>query len=78
MGEGAQVMADRVEATGASPNSTQDSTRGTRFERLSKALRDNLRKRKQQARDREAGAGDTDGDDPTVVPTESHLTDFEA
>ncbi len=49
-----------------------------RFERLSNALRDNLRKRKKQARERddhEPGEGD---DDPSVVPKVDHITDIEA
>ncbi len=49
-----------------------------RFERLSNALRDNLRKRKKRAREREAEANGTNGDDPSVVPKEEHITDIEA
>lgn len=49
-----------------------------RFERLSDALRDNLRKRKKRAREREEAEHSKDGDDPSVVPKEDHITDFEA
>lgn len=49
-----------------------------RFERLSNALRDNLRKRKKQAREKEDHEADKDGDDPSVVPKVVHITDIEA
>ena len=49
-----------------------------RFERLSDALRENLRKRKKRAREREEQRGGDQGDDPSVVPKEDHITDIEA
>jgi hypothetical protein len=49
-----------------------------RFERLSNALRDNLRKRKKQTRERDEHESEDGGDDPSVVPKEVHITDIEA
>jgi len=49
-----------------------------RFERLSDALRENLRKRKKRSRERDDQDKRTEGDDPSVVPKEDHITDFEA
>ena len=49
-----------------------------RFERLANALRDNLRKRKKQSRERKRDTADPGGDDPSVVPKEDHITDIQA
>lgn len=49
-----------------------------RFERLSDALRENLRKRKKRARERDDRRNGAEGDDPSVVPKEDHITDIEA
>lgn len=49
-----------------------------RFERLANALRENLRKRKKQARERKRDSAGSGGDDPSVVPREEHITDIQA
>lgn len=73
-------MSDPVEATGGVPDSTADSDKELRFRRLAEALRANLRKRQQQKRERQAAmAGRSKRDDETGrVPSENHLSDFEA
>jgi hypothetical protein len=72
-------MSDPVEATGGVPDSTADSDKELRFWRLAEALRANLRKRQQQKRERQAMAGRSKRDDETGrVPSETHLSDFEA
>ncbi len=70
-------MADTVEPMGSAPDPTRGSQHDPRFQRLAEALRENLRKRKRQEREREEreAAG---GDDPSLVPREDHITDFEA
>jgi len=57
---------------------TASTAANKRFERLSDALRENLHKRKKREREREDSEKGTFGDDPSVVPREEHITDFEA
>ncbi len=73
-------MADSVEPTGAAPDATADSEQAIRFQRQAAALRANLRKRRQQKQEREAKARQREDvdDDASHVPSESHITDFEA
>ena len=73
-------MADSVEPTGAAPDATVDSEQASRFQRQAAALRANLRKRRQQKQEREAHARrrESGDDDASHVPSEPHITDFEA
>lgn len=72
-------MADKIEPVGGSSDSTRGSAGRGRFQKLADALRDNLRKRKEQQRARAQAAGRREGeDDPSVVPSPSRITDFEA
>ncbi len=72
-------MSDPVEASGGVPDPTADSDKELRFWRLAEALRANLRRRRQQKRERQAMAERSKRDDETgSVPSETHLTDFEA
>ena len=68
-------MADSVEPTGAAPDASADSEQAIRFQRQAAALRANLKKRRQQKREREESARE---DDASHVPSEPHITDFEA
>ena len=72
-------MADKIEPVGGAPESTRRAPGRGRFQKLADALRDNLRKRKEQQRAREQQAERRPGeDDPSVVPSPSRITDFEA
>jgi len=72
-------MADKIEPVGGSADSTQGQTGRGRFQKLAEALRANLRKRKEQERARRDQADRPSGeDDPNLVPSPPHITDFEA
>jgi hypothetical protein len=72
-------MTDKIEPVGGSPDSTRGEPARGRFQKLADALRDNLRKRKQQQRARAEEERRRRGeDDPSVVPSQDHITDIEA
>jgi hypothetical protein len=72
-------MSDPVEASGGVPDPTADSDKELRSWRLAEALRANLRRRRQQKRERQAKPAPSKRDDETGrVPSETHLKDFEA
>ena len=70
-------MPNQVMPTPGSPNPTGNRSGTAGFERLAKALRDNLKKRRDQKREREQKQSPSGSDDPSVVPEENHITDIE-
>ena len=70
-------MPNQVMPTPGSPSPTGNRSGTAGFERLAKALRDNLKKRRDQKREREQKQSPSGSDDPSVVPKENHITDIE-
>ena len=70
-------MPNQVMPTPGAPNPTGNRSGTAGFERLAKALRENLKKRKDQKREREQKKSAAGADGPSVVPKENHITDIE-
>lgn len=70
-------MPDQISPTPGAPNSTGNRPGSAGFDKLAKALRDNLKKRKEQKRERKKNQTDPGSDDPSIVPKENHITDIE-
>ena len=70
-------MPDRITPTTGSPDPSGQRSGTADFDRLARALRDNLKKRKDQKREREKPDAGPGSDDPSVVPREDHITDIE-
>jgi hypothetical protein len=70
-------MPDRISPTTSPPDPSGRHSGTADFDRLARALRENLKKRKEQKREREKPRSGDGADDPSVVPREEHITDIE-